>query len=145
MAAFGFGVKLRGYHFENYHFTVVLASGITSAHEGRAVAVDPAAANRVKLAANGDQIIGRLEKVENRTQEGQLIGTVAFKFMDLMKIKSGLTGDEVVAVGSTVVGAGSGEVRARTVSSVATPDHNDNWVAELVTIGGVAYAVVVKV
>lgn len=140
----GFGPSLRGMHFEEWHVTMTLAAGIVVADEGKAVALDTGAANKAKLAGDGDQIIGRLEKVENRVQEGILVGTIALKFSNLLPIKASLSGAEVVAIGSTVVGAGSGEVKARVVSSAAAPDYTINMVSQLVTISSVAYAVVTK-
>lgn len=140
MAEIGFGVTLRGYEFPEWKFTFTLASGITTSDIGKAVALDTGAANKVKLAGDGDVIVGRLETVENRTQAGILVGTVSLKFADRLPVKSGLTGAEVVAVGSSVVGAGSGEVKARVVSAAATPDYNDNIVVEIQS----TYAVVIK-
>lgn len=140
MAEIGFGVTLRGYVFPTWNLTFNLKAGITTSDIGKAVALDSSAANTVKLAGDGDVVIGRLESVENRLQAGILVGAVALKFSDRLPVKAGLAGAEVVAVGSSVVGAGSGEVKARTVTSVATPDYNDNMVVALET----GYAIVVK-
>lgn len=131
MASFHTQVSLRGFHFEDFMLTFKLAAGITTAHQGRAVSLD-AAANTVKLAADGDTIIGRLETIEDRKVEGSLVGAVALKFANLLPIKAG----QVVAVGDTVVGAGSGEVK-----KAATADHATNFVAEVIG----SNAVVVKV
>lgn len=131
MANFHTKVSLRGFHFENFMLTFTLATGITAEHQGRAVSFG-AAANTVKLAGDGDKIIGRLETVEDRKVEGQLVGAVALKFANLLPIKAGQT----VAAGDTVIGAGSGEVK-----KAATADHDVNFVAEV--IGN--HAVVVKV
>lgn len=111
-AIIGQGVTLRGYHFENWHLTFNLATGITKDHEGRAVALDSTGPNKVKLAGDGDPIIGRLEVVENRAQEGILVGTVALKFANRLPIAEG----ETVAIGNSVQGAGSGEVKALPVT-----------------------------
>lgn len=140
MAEIGWGVTFRGYAFPEWNFTATLASGITTSDIGKAVSIDTGGSNKVKLAADGDVIIGRLESVENRTQQGILVGAISLKFADRLPVKSGLTGAEAVVVGSSVVGAGSGEVKARVVSSVATPDYNDNIVFALET----GYAIVVK-
>ena len=128
---------LRGYHFEDWSFTFVLASGITASDIGKAVSIDTSAANKVKLAADGDFVLGRLASVEDRTVEGQLIGAVELKFANILPIKSG----ETVAVGDTVIGAGSGEVKTLKVTGVSAPDYSINFVAE---IQG-SNAVVVKV
>lgn len=124
-------VSLRGFHFEDFSLTFKLKSGILAADVGKAVAIDATAANTVKLAGDGDKIVGRLATVEDRTIEGTLIGAVELKFANLLPIKTGST----VLVGDTVVGAGAGEVK-----SAATPDYNDNFVAEIIGTS----AVVVK-
>lgn len=129
-------VSLRGFHFEDFILTVKLAAGITQADEGKAVTVG-AAANTFKLAADGEDIVGRLLVVEDRTVEGQLVGSVEFRFANHLPIKSG----ETVVAGDTVVGAGNGEVKALKVSGASAPDHSKNFVAEVVG----SNAVVVKV
>ena len=131
MANFHTKVSLRGFHFEDFHLTFTLTAGITALDVGKAVSLG-AAANTVKLAADGDTIIGRLATVEDRKVEGQLVGAVALKFANTLPIKAGQT----VAVGDTVVGAGSGEVK-----KAATPNHDINFVAEVIG----TEAVVVKV
>ncbi|WP_454287252.1 hypothetical protein [Rhizobium arsenicireducens] len=124
-------VSLRGFHFEAAHLTFTLTAGITAADRGKAVSFG-AAANTVKLAADGETIIGRLETVEDRKVEGQLIGTVALQFSNTLPIKAG----EVVAAGDTVVGAGAGEVK-----KAAAADHSKNFVAQVIG----SEAIVVKV
>ena len=133
-------VTLRGFHFEDFSLSVNLAAGITQSDIGKALAVDATGSNKLKLAGNGDTIVARLASVEDRTVEGTLIGAAEFRFANLLPIKSGLTGGEAVVVGSTVVGAGSGEVKALADSGTAAPDHSKNWVAEIIGTS----AVVVK-
>ncbi|RWP44305.1 MAG: hypothetical protein E5X41_13090 [Mesorhizobium sp.] len=125
-------VTLRGFHWEVSSLTFNLATGITNDHIGRGVSIDTSGANKVKLAADGDTIIGRLASVENRTVEGSLIGAVELQFANTLPIKAAA----VVAIGDTVVGAGAGEVKA-----AATPDHSKNFVVEIIGTN----AVVVKV
>ena len=124
-------VSLRGFHFEDASLTVKLAAGIVAANVGKAMAMSTVA-NTLKLAGDGDTIVGRLVSVEDRTVEGQLVGAVEFQFANYLPIKAG----EVVAPGDTVVGAGNGEVK-----KAATADHNANFVAEVVG----SNAVVVKI
>lgn len=124
-------VSLRGFHFEDFMLTFLLTAGITAADQGKAVSFG-AAANTVKLAGDGDTIIGRLETVEDRKVEGSLVGAVALKFANLLPIKSGQT----VVAGDTVQGAGGGEVKKTT-----TADHTNNFVAEVIGTN----AVVVKI
>lgn len=130
MATIGVGVSLRGIEHEEFHYPFVLASGITTSDIGKPVTIDAAGTNRVKLAGDGDVIVGKLVTVENRVTEGILVGAVAlkggFKFA-----KSG-----TIAVGATVVGAGNGAVKA-----AAQADYSQNFVVE----SGTDYVVVVKV
>ena len=125
-------VGFEGFNFPDSQITVALAAGITTADIGKALAVDTGAANTLKLAGDGDTIVARLMTVENRVNEGSLVGTASFRFSARLPIKTG----ETVAVGDTVVGAGSGEVKA-----LETADHNANFVAE---IDGTS-AIVVKI
>jgi hypothetical protein len=122
MANFHTKVSLRGYHFEDFILTFTLAAGITAADVGKAMSIDTSAANKVKLAADGDTIVGRLATVEDRKVEGQLVGAVALKFANVLPIKSG----QVVAIGDTVIGAGAGEVK-----KAASADHSKNFVANV--------------
>lgn len=140
MSVIGAGVSLRGLHQENFNYTFNLATGIVVGDVGKAVSLDSTAANTVKLAGDGDTIIGYLETVENRVVEGVLVGTVATKGVYKLPVKTGLTGSEVVAVGSTAVGAGAGEIKALDDGNVtAAPNHNYNYVVEV----GSGFAIVV--
>ncbi|BCJ91787.1 hypothetical protein IZ6_25220 [Terrihabitans soli] len=105
-------VSLQGFHFEDSLFTFKLANGITKADEGKAVAFG-AAANTVKLVGDGDAIIGRLEVVEDRKVEGQLVGTVALRFINTLPKGAG----ETITIGQSVCGDGTaGAVRAKVVA-----------------------------
>lgn len=135
--SFHTSVNLRGYRFEDFTLTVALNSAITATDVGKALTWDTAAANRMKLAGDGDVVIARLDVFEDRTNAGEgKVGTAEFKFANRLPIKSG----ETVNVGDTAVGAGGGEVKTRKVSNVATPDYTQNYVAQ---IDG-TYAIVVK-
>lgn len=117
MSTFHFNVSMDRRPQNEWLYTVKLAAGITDAHIGRAVSMG-VAANTVKLAADGEAILGRLEVVEDNG-----IGTVALKFVEQLPIKAG----ETVVLGGTVVGAGSGEVKPRPTAN----DLNDNIVVEV--------------
>jgi hypothetical protein len=123
MASFHTKVSLRGFHFEDFILTFTLAAGIVAADVGKAVSLDTSAPNKVKLAADGDVIVGRLSTVEDRKVEGQLVGAVALKFANLLPIKNG----DAVAAGDTVIGGGSG-----TVKKAAANDATKNFVAEII-------------
>lgn len=137
-------VTLRGFHWNDSSLTWNLNAAMTVAAIGKAVSIDTSGPNKVKLAADGDHIIGRLASFEDRTVEGTKVGAVELQFANMLPIKAGLTAGEVVAVGSTVIGAGSGEVKALTTGSgptVAAPNHAVNVVVEIIGTN----AVVVKV
>lgn len=132
MASFHTKVSLRGFHFEDSILTVTLASGITAADIGKALTQDLSAPSKFKLAGDGDEIFARLDVVEDRKVEAQLVGAAAFRFANLLPIKAG----SGVAVGDTVVGAGNGEVKPG-----AEKNHRINFVAEIIGTN----AVVVKI
>jgi len=123
MAIIGQGISLRGMTHEKFHYPFYLKAGIVRADVGKAVSLDNTAANTVKLAEDGDPIIGRLVSWEDRSVEGVLVGTVEHR--------GGLPFTKAAAapainVGDTVVGAGGGEVKA-----AATANHADNYVVEV--------------
>lgn len=107
----GNGVTFKGFFFEDAQFTAYMSGSVTKADEGKAVTQDTTAANTFKLSGDGDPIHGRLEVFEDRVQEGVKVGTISMHFAGELPIKSGLTSTFVVAVGSTLVGAGNGEVK----------------------------------
>lgn len=104
----GGGISLVGIPHSEFRRTVYLAAGITSADVGKPVTLDTSANNTFKLAGADDVIYGNLKVVENRVQEGILVGTIEFKG-GFQWTKSG-----VIAVGDGVVGAGAGAVKAGT-------------------------------
>lgn len=126
-------VRLHTIKNEHANRTVVftLPNGMKAADVlGRALTVDTSAPCKMKLAADGDPVVARLEVYEDRG-----LATAQFSFTDLIPIKAG----SVVNVGDTVVGAGDGLVKA-----AAAADPLKNWVAEIITKKGVAYASVVR-
>lgn len=104
----GGGISLVGIPHSEFRRTVYLAAGITSADVGKPVTLDTSANNTFKLADADDVIYGNLKVVENRVQEGILVGTIELKG-GFQWTKSG-----VIAVGDGVVGAGAGAVKAGT-------------------------------
>jgi hypothetical protein len=128
MATIGVGVSLRGIEHEEFHYPFNLASAVTANDVGKPVALDSTAANTVKVAGDGDVIVGKLATYEDRAIEGIKTGAVAlkggFKFT-----KSG-----TVAVGDSVQGAVGGAVKKLT-----TADYSLNMVVE----SGSDYVVVV--
>lgn len=112
MAGFHTKIRLSGYPFEDSQLTVKLAAGTTSAHLGKAMSGDASADNTMKPAGDGDEIEGVLLSIEDRKVEGQLVGTVTFRFAKKLPIKTGLTGNAVVTRGKRLIGAGNGDVKA---------------------------------
>lgn len=124
-----FGVfSNKGRYIEHWQEYFYLANGITAADEGRAVTLDTSGPKKVRLAAAGEVVIGRLEVVEDRKTEGALVGTVSLKGLGWFPTGDGVT----VALGSTVEGASvtiGGVARNGGVRAAATPNPRDNFVA----------------
>lgn len=100
-------VSLNGLIDEVAQYTFNLASGITASDVGKAVTIDSTAANTVKLAGDADLILGRLEVVEVRTQEGTAVGTVAVRGGMKFTVNPNATAsspDETPAVGDYISG-----------------------------------------
>lgn len=104
----GNGVSFRGHYHDEFQYTWMLAAGITAADQGKAVTPDASAANTVKLAGDGDRIVGRLEVVEIRVQEGVNLGTVSHMGGLDFPLKAG---EAALANGDMIVGGGAGTVR----------------------------------
>jgi hypothetical protein len=103
----GNGISFRGMYHDEFQYSFLLAAGITKADEGKAVAIDASAVNTVKLAGDGDRIIGRLEVVEIRIQEGINIGTASIMGGLDFPPKVGY----VPVAGDPLIGGGGGTVR----------------------------------
>jgi hypothetical protein len=114
-------VGLEGFAFEDSQFTYNLAAGITSADKGKAMTLDTSAANTMKLAGDGDTVVGRLLTVENRINEGTLVGTVSLRF------SARFTKEGTVAVGDKVLGS----VTPGTVKAAGAANMNDNFVVQV--------------
>lgn len=129
MATIGVGVSLRGIEHEEFHYPFNLASAVTADDVGKPVALDATAANTVKVAGDGEVIVGKLATYENRAIEGIKVGAVAlkggFKFT-----KSG-----TIAVGDSVQGAAT----SGSVKKLTSADYSLNMVVE----SGTDYVVVV--
>lgn len=114
------GVRLDGYDDKDSQFTFLLHSTIVAADIGKAVSQDGTSPNQVKLAADGDLIVGWLSTVEPRTIDGLLVGVVNCLGVDLMPICAGLTSTAVVVVGSSVIGSTTaGSIKATGATKLA--------------------------
>lgn len=106
MATLGL-VSLRGLYPEAFIWTFLGATGMTAADVGKAVTIDSSAANTVKLAGDGDRILGIAESVEVRTQDSVITVAVAtkggFKF-DLNPNATAATPDELPTPGEFIEG-----------------------------------------
>ena len=101
-------VSLNGLIDEVAQFTFNLAAGITASDVGKAVTLDATAANTVKLAGDADLILGRLEVVEVRTQEGTAVGTISVRGGMKFAVNPNATAsspDETPAPGDYISGA----------------------------------------
>jgi hypothetical protein len=112
-----------GYPFDEFAFTYALATGIVAADVDKAVTQDTGAANKMKLAGNGNPVHGRLLSVEELTAGRPLVGTVERKFKAKFKKTAA-----AVALGDGVCGsATAGLVR----TAVPGTDPVTNIVVEL--------------
>lgn len=122
-------VSIKGITHDDFQYTFnVKASTVVDADAGvKAVSVDTAAANQVKLAADGDRILGLLSVYEKRVAEGVEVGTVSLHggYVFTMKLSPNM-GTEMPAIGDFIVGAGSGLVRKATTAELAL-GNKANW------------------
>lgn len=99
---------------------------------GKAVTIDATAAYMVKLAGDGDVVLGKLAVYENRVNEGIKVGTVSVDGgFELPRANANV----VINVGQTVQGAGNGLVKA--INANATQSRLlvvDNTKATAVTV-----------
>jgi len=106
MATLGL-VSLRGLYAEAFIWTFYGASGMTAADKGKAVTLDTTAANTVKLAGDGEAILGILESVEVRAQDGVITCAVALKGSFKFELNPNATAsapDELPVVGEYIEG-----------------------------------------
>lgn len=120
MAAANPSVGLAEYHDED-KIVSYLVYGITDATAaaaavGYAVSLHTVAGT-VKLAADNDEVYGRVEACSWRPQEGICVASVALSFQGNLPLKT----SETPAIGSQIIGAGSGQVKAR-VAPTYDPD-----------------------
>lgn len=115
-------LSLKGIFHEDFQYPFLLKAGITEADEGKAVSLDTTAANTVKLAEDNDVIIGKLERVEDRSIEGILLGTIALHGgMEFLTNPDVAVGVETPVVGSYLEGAEDNATNAGYVQGVAGP------------------------
>lgn len=106
-----FDYTMEGLTYPDFNHTYKLTDNVTdmAALEGLAVEQDTTAANAVKLATDGGEIVGFILVAENGINQGEGISvTVATKGGHKAKTSAQLS------VGDYVVGAGNGAVKAAT-------------------------------
>lgn len=104
-----FDYTMEGLTYPDFNHTYKLTDNVTdmAALEGLAVEQDTSAANAVKLATNGGEVVGFIQSAENGINQGEGITvTVATKGGHKVKTSAELS------VGNYVVGAGNGAVKA---------------------------------
>jgi len=145
MAAIGL-TSLRGIVHDEFQYPFLLASGITQADEGKAVTLDSSAANTVKLAGNGDRILGILMVAEVRAIEGISIGTIALKGGYKFVVNPDATAsspDETPALGDYLVGGtdSSSPAIKGYVQKAQSSDPQDWLVVEVLDSGAAVVAI----
>lgn len=100
------GVTIKGSIPDN-NLTFVLDDAIVEADEGKLVTQDTSAANKVKLCGDGDEILGKLFRYEDRVVERVKVGSVILVGGLEFPVASGYT----PAIGDKVVGAAGGYCR----------------------------------
>lgn len=137
MAAIG-KQSLNGIVHDDFHYSFLVKTG--GAHDAtiddagiKAVSLDTAASNQVKLALDGEKILGRLATYEARTAEGIVVGAVALKGGMKFLINPNVSvssPDERPAVGDCIVGDISSASVAgyvRKATTVEIDAGKDNW------------------
>lgn len=127
MATIGEGISHRGLVSEDFHYPFYITGTVTAADVGKPVSIDSAAARSVKIAGDGDRIVGILVTYEDRVVEGVKVATVALK--GGFRVKKAVAAT-AIAVGDTVIGAAGGEVKPRrnTGNTTNEADHAQNIV-----------------
>lgn len=96
------------FYFEDFQFTFNLPNGTTTADVGKAVMIDSSVDMGAKLVTVGAKVLGRLEQVEVRVQDGVTVGTVSLKFV------GALPSNGTINRGDSIVGYAAGVVKAAT-------------------------------
>jgi hypothetical protein len=132
MAVIGSGISLSGMQHEDFHYPFNLAASVVSTDVGSPVALDATSATTVKIAGDGDAIIGKLVYFEERSVEGIKTGTVTLRGGWTFPVFEG----DAIAIGDTAVGGG----KKGTVKKAGTTDHAANIVVDV--SGG--YATIIR-
>jgi hypothetical protein len=116
-----------GFPFDDFIFTYNISGAVTQDNLGAALTLDTTAASTMKLAADGDEIHGRLQTYEDRSQQGAgKTGAVQRKFKEKLPAAVG----HGIAVGDSVCG---GAIAGNARKAVAGTDPITNLVVEVGT------------
>lgn len=124
-------VSLDGLFDEDEMYTFLVSGTVLSTDVGKAVTLDTTAANTVKLAGDGEKIIGRLESYENRKTEANATGTVAIGGGLRFKVNPDVVaspGDEIPTIGDFLVGSTSNAAEKGFVQKAQSTDHPKRWI-----------------
>ena len=90
-------VVTNSFSFPDFTFSMNVSGAVTTDDVGKAVTIDSATPNTVKLAGDGDHVYGRLESVEGGGLDGLSIGAVSRKFRAVLPTDGSAMnpGDEV--------------------------------------------------
>lgn len=104
-----FDYTMEGQTYPDWNLTFALSDSVTDMNslEGLAVELDSTAANTVKLATDGADVIGFIFVAENGVNQGEGI-TVTVSMKGGRRVKTSAR----LSVGDYVVGAGNGLVKA---------------------------------
>lgn len=109
-------ISLRGINIDDFDVSMLVSGTVTTADVGKAVSLDTATACTVKLAADGDAVIGELLTYENRVQEGIKIGTMSPKGSARFAYTA-----TAPSIGGQIQGAGAGVVKVLSGSNARFP------------------------
>lgn len=129
-------VSLNSIHHEDAQYTFKISGTVTRADEGRALALDPSAANTVKLAGDDDVILGRLGIYEDRVAEGVKVCTLSAEGAMTFPINPDASAsgpDELPAVGDYICGAEDDDGKAGYVQKIADGDQEKWLVVEVIS------------
>lgn len=131
--------SLRGIAHEDFHYSFLVSGGVAVDINdvGKAVTIDTAAANTVKLATDGASILGYLASYEDRKQEGTVNGAVALFGGHRFAVDPNATAsspDETPAVGDFIVGAVSNAGKAGFVRKASTLEMSDGAIRKWLVV-----------
>lgn len=94
-------VVTNSFSFPDFTFTMNVSGTVTLADVGKAVALDPATPNTVKLAGDNDVIYGRLETYEAGGLDGLKVGAISRKFRAILPTTGTVTVGQMVSGSAT--------------------------------------------